>query len=255
MPSSPCTTALDEPQRDSLHFHIGEAEFSVGDFELYYRMHQRAGRAIKAVLEGAVDEAVRNEAAYRLARIHFQKDQAADALVALDRISGKVPVAIRDDVEFLRANVYMALGRPADAAGVLKRLQGAQSLTGFAAYNLGIALLQEGREPDAITQLDRAGQLSVSRRRSARDPRQVEHAARQADAGVHRLRARAAVLRSRAPRRAVLEPGAAERRLGGRLGAELRTRSRAVEHSRQARSSRTAPCRKRCWRCRMRTAS
>ena len=154
--------ALDEPQRDSLHFHIGEAQFSVGDFELYYRMHHRAGRAIKAVLDGAVDEAVRNEAAYRLARIHFQKDQAADALTALDRISGKVPVAIRDDVEFLRANVYMALGRPADATGVLKRLQGAQSLTGFAAYNLGIALLQEGREQDALAQLDRAGQLSVS---------------------------------------------------------------------------------------------
>jgi hypothetical protein len=153
---------VDEPQRDSLHFHIGEAEFSVGDFELYYRMHQRAGRAIKAVLEGAVDDAVRNEAAYRLARIHFQKDQAADALVALDRISGKVPVAIREDVEFLRANVYMALGRPADASSVLKRLQGAQSLAGFAAYNLGIAMLQEGREQDAITQLDRAGQLKLS---------------------------------------------------------------------------------------------
>jgi hypothetical protein len=153
---------VDEPQRDSLQFHIGEAEFSVGDFELYYRMHRRAGRAIKAVLEGAVDEAVRNEAAYRLARIHFQKDQAADALLALDRISGKVPVAIRDDVEFLRANVYMALGRPVDAAAVLKRLQGAQSLTGFAAYNLGIALLQEGHEQDAIAQLDKAGQLSVS---------------------------------------------------------------------------------------------
>lgn len=152
---------LDEPQRDSLHFHIGEAEFSVGDFELYYRMHRRAGRAIKAVLEGAVDEAVRNEAAYRLARIHFQKDQAADALEALDRIGGKVPVAIRDDVEFLRANVYMALGRPEEAAAVLKRLQGAQSLSGFAAYNLGIALLQEGREQDAIAQLDRAGQLSL----------------------------------------------------------------------------------------------
>ena len=153
---------VDEPQRDSLQFHIGEAEFSVGDFELYYRMHLRAGRAIKAVLEGAVDESVRNEAAYRLARIHFQKDQAADALLALDRISGKVPVAIRDDVEFLRANVYMALGRPADAAQVLKRLQSAQSLTGFAAYNLGIAMLQEGREQDAILQLDKAGQLGVS---------------------------------------------------------------------------------------------
>src|SRR5262245_61732082 len=51
---------LDEPQLDSLHYHIGRAEFSVGDFELYYRMHHRAGRAIKAVLEGNVDELVRN---------------------------------------------------------------------------------------------------------------------------------------------------------------------------------------------------
>lgn len=153
---------VDEPQRDSLHFHIGEAEFSVGDFELYYRMHHRAGRAIKAVLEGAVDENVRNEAAFRLARIHFQKDQASDALLALDRIDGKVPEQIVEDVQFLRANVYMALGRPGEAAGVLKRLQGAESLTGFAEYNLGIALLQEERKHEAIQQLDRAGQLSVT---------------------------------------------------------------------------------------------
>ena len=37
---------LDEPQLDSLHYHFGEAQFSVGDFELSYRMHHRAGRAI-----------------------------------------------------------------------------------------------------------------------------------------------------------------------------------------------------------------
>src|SRR5690242_5891697 len=153
---------LDEPQLDTLHYNINEAEFSVGDFELYYRMHHRAGRAIKAVLEGAVDEQVRNEAAFRLARIHFQKDQASDALNALDRINGKIPERIADDVEFLRANVYMALGRPSDAAAVLKRLQGAKSLTGFAEYNLGIALLQQDQKPAAILQLDKAGQLSVT---------------------------------------------------------------------------------------------
>src|SRR2546427_3959238 len=69
---------LDEPRLDTLHFHINDAEFSVGDFELNYRMHQRAGRAIKAVLEGAVDESVPNEAAYRLAPIQFPKDQLRD---------------------------------------------------------------------------------------------------------------------------------------------------------------------------------
>src|SRR5216110_620750 len=113
---------LDQPELDTLHYHINDAEFSVGDFELNYRMHHRAGRAIKAVLEGAVDEAVRNEAAFRLARIHFQKDQLDDAQNALGRIHGVVPAQIRDDVEFLRANIDMATGRPGDAVKVLQQV-------------------------------------------------------------------------------------------------------------------------------------
>src|SRR5512136_557523 len=109
---------VDEPQLDSLQYHIRQADFSVGDFELRYRMHLRAARAIKAVLDADVEQPVKNEAAYRLARI-----------------------------EFLRANVYLALGRPADAVEVLKRVQSAEALKGFAAYNLGIALLQAGHSP------------------------------------------------------------------------------------------------------------
>jgi tetratricopeptide (TPR) repeat protein len=152
---------LDEPGLDTLHYHINDAEFSVGDFELNYRMHQRAGRAIKAVLEGAVDEAVRNEAAFRLARIHFQKGQFDDAQNALARIQGTVPAQIRDDVEFLQANVYLATGRPSDAVKVLEQLQSDESLAGFVAYNLGIALLQDGRPQEAIEQLDKAGRLAA----------------------------------------------------------------------------------------------
>jgi hypothetical protein len=150
---------VDEPQLDSLHHHIDQAEFSVGDFELHYRMHHRAGRAIKAVLEAEVDEAVRNEAAYRLARIHFQKNQPDEALHALERVSGRIPESIRGDVEFLRANVYMATGRPNDAVDVLRRLQGSEGLKGFSAYNLGIALMQDGRPLEAVQQLDRAGRV------------------------------------------------------------------------------------------------
>src|SRR5262245_46510276 len=153
---------VDEPQLDSLNYHLGQAEFSVGDFELNYRMHLRAGRAIRAVLEGNVEESVRNEAAFRLARIHFQKGQPQDALEALERIHGKVPDPIRNEVEFLRANVYLALGRPADAVEVLKGLQNAAGLSGFSAYNLGIALLQSGHSTEALQQLDRAGQLKAA---------------------------------------------------------------------------------------------
>jgi tetratricopeptide (TPR) repeat protein len=152
---------LDEPQLDTLHYHINNAEFSVGDFELDYRMHQRAGRAIKAVFEGAVGEAVRNEAAFRLARIHFQKGQFDDALEALARIKGTVPEEIKGDLEFLRANVYMATGQPGQAVKVLTQLKSNERLVGFVAYNLGIALLQDGRPQEAIEQLDKAGQLQA----------------------------------------------------------------------------------------------
>src|SRR5262249_44370013 len=152
----------DAPRLDTLHHHIHDAEFSVGDFELSYRMHLRAGRAIKAVLEGAVDEAVRNEAAFRLARIHFQKDQLDDAQQALARIQGAVPGQIHSDVAFLRANLAMATGHPGDAVKVLEPLRGDADLAGFVAYNLGIALLQDGRQKEAIEQLDKAGQLPAA---------------------------------------------------------------------------------------------
>jgi tetratricopeptide (TPR) repeat protein len=80
-------------------------------------------------------------------------------LRALDRIDGKIPDGIRDDIEFLWANVHLAQGKPADSFDVLKRLQGSQRFGGFAAYNLGIAYLQDGQRQLALEQLDRAGQI------------------------------------------------------------------------------------------------
>src|SRR5581483_3200131 len=107
------------------------------------------------------DESVRNEAAFRLARIYFQKGQLNDAMHALQRIQGTVPPQIVDDVEFLRANILMATGQPSEAVKVLKQLRSGEDLAGFVAYNLGIALLEDGRQQEAIEQLDNAGQLSA----------------------------------------------------------------------------------------------
>ena len=150
---------LDEPKRDTLYYHINQAEFAVGDFELAYRMHQRAGRAIKAVIEGNVAEPVRNEAIFRLARIYFYKNQPVNALYAVNRISGVVPPKIRDDLAFLRAQIFMANGQFAKAARILKDLQGEKSLEGFSTYNLGVALLREGKKTEGRGYLDRTGQI------------------------------------------------------------------------------------------------
>ncbi len=150
--------AVDEPERDTLHYHVGQAEFDVGDFELAYRMHQRAGRAFKAVIEGNVEEPVRNEAIFRLARLYFQKDQPVNARDAVGSIRGAVPPGIRGDLEFLRAQIHMANGSFAEAARILTDLRDAKGLEGFAGYNLGIALIKDGKEPEGRRYLDRTGQ-------------------------------------------------------------------------------------------------
>ncbi|MEJ2135829.1 MAG: hypothetical protein P8X86_11355 [Desulfofustis sp.] len=150
---------LDEPKLDTLYYHVNHAEFAVGDFELEYRMHLRAGRAIKAVIEGNVAEPVRNEAIFRLAKIYLQKDQPVNALYAVERIHGAVPQNIRDDLAFLRAQIFMANGRFSKAVQILRDLRDAESLKGFNTYNLGISLLLDGNKQEGHRYLDITGQI------------------------------------------------------------------------------------------------
>jgi hypothetical protein len=152
---------LDDPNLDPLHFQINHANFSVGDFELSYRMNQRAGRAIKAVLEGNVAPSIRNEAAFRLARIYVQKDDPQSALRTIEKISGKIPDKIVDDELFLRAQIYMLNGKFEDAINILQDLQNSKDYRGFATYNLGIALIQNGQELKGYAQLDKTGLLNA----------------------------------------------------------------------------------------------
>ncbi|MDH5738366.1 MAG: hypothetical protein OEZ23_08640, partial [Gammaproteobacteria bacterium] len=153
---------LDEPGLGSLEYHIGEAEFSVGDFELSYRMHKRAGRAIEAVIEGNVDEETRNTGIYRLAKIYFQKNQPVNALHVIERIEGALPGELKAETVFLEGQINIANGRFARAVELLKKVEGEESVVGFAAYNLAIALMQVGEEKKGLLKLEQVGSINTA---------------------------------------------------------------------------------------------
>ena len=150
---------VDEPESDALWYQMADAELSLGDLELNYRMDHRAVLAIQSVIKESVDERISNAAAYRLARMHFRKGQDQDALRALDHMSGKVSADSRDDVASLRASVYLAMEWPEPAIPVLEKLLKSKEYGAFAAYNLGIAYLQGDLRTEAYKQLDRAGKF------------------------------------------------------------------------------------------------
>jgi len=151
--------ALDEPELDSLNWHRGQAEFAVGDLELYYRMHQRAGRAIEAVLGKNVPQSDRNEAAFRLARLYYRRQDYVNALHAIELIKGEVPEKIRSDEAFMRAQIYVSVGKFNDAITILKKLKGDDAYRGYIEYNLAMAYLQTAQTESAIAMLDELGQL------------------------------------------------------------------------------------------------
>ena len=171
---------LDESTLDPFHQHLGQAEFSVGDFELQYRMNQRAGKAIQAVLGGGVDVAIRNQAAYSLARLFYKKNDPQSTLYALDLIlddveksryeekyslnvlRGKEPETFETDVAYLRALASIDTGQFGEAVKLLQKLKKEPSLKGYVAYNLGIALIQNGQEKEGLIVLDELGRLETS---------------------------------------------------------------------------------------------
>ena len=153
--------ALDEPGLDSFHWHRGQAEFSVGDLELYYRMHQRAGRAIEAVLANNVSESERNEAAFRLARLYYRKQDYVNALHAIELVKGEVPKKIRSDETFLRAQIYVSVGKFSDAIKLLKTIKSDNAYAGYIEYNLAMAYLQTSQTELAIAMLDELGKIST----------------------------------------------------------------------------------------------
>ncbi len=172
--------ALDEPKLDSFNKHITQAEFSVGDLELQYRMNQRAGRAIQAVLGEGIDLAIRNQAALALARVFYKKNDPTSTLYALDLIRkepdksrykekysldvlrGKEPETFQTEVAYLRALASIETGQFSKAATILQSIQGEKILKGFVLYNLGIALIQSGKEKQGLDVLDKLGKKEFS---------------------------------------------------------------------------------------------
>ena len=170
---------LDESDLDPFHEHLGQAEFTVGDIELQYRMSKRAGKAIQAVLGEGIDAVTRNQAALALARVFYKKNEPASTLYALDLIldddgksryekkyalnvlRGEEPETFDTDVAYLRALASIDTGQFGVAVEILQSLRGEESIKGFVLYNLGIALIQNEQEEEGLLVLDELGRLET----------------------------------------------------------------------------------------------
>jgi predicted negative regulator of RcsB-dependent stress response/chorismate mutase len=136
----------------------------VDEIELAYRMSQRAGNAVRAVLGDDIDQAGRNRAAFDLAQIYYDKQQYDYAIYALQLIRGELFYPFKQDVEFLQAQVAARQGKFEQAEKLLNTLKSDQRYSAYATFNLGHILLEQGRAEEGYAQLAEVGNFKTQDR-------------------------------------------------------------------------------------------
>ncbi|HEY2684444.1 MAG TPA: tetratricopeptide repeat protein [Steroidobacteraceae bacterium] len=139
-----------------------EAELLLGGLYLSLGEHIEAGRIFQELLNKSTTQAVRNRAWFYLGKVWYQRDYFDEATKALHEVSDKIDPRINAERYMLLAQIDMKQGRYDDAIAALSNWHGAPDWTAYAQFNLGVALVRKNRLPEAITYLDRVGQITTN---------------------------------------------------------------------------------------------
>lgn len=134
-----------------------EYQWRLADNYLGFGMRDRAEEIYRNLAATAPDAKRIGQANLQLAEFDYERGYNAEARATLYRMREKLPPELVPDWQDLLGRVLMADGRYGEAADALLKDGGEQSE--FTRYNLGIALLNDGRTVQGQTVLDRVGTL------------------------------------------------------------------------------------------------
>ena len=144
--------------------HEHEAQLLLGGLYLGLGLHNEAGARFEKLLTPDVPAGVRNRAWYYLAQIWYDRGYLDRAEHALRQIQGRLPGSLEPEREHLLANVLIRQGHYDEAVQLLSHWRGPPDWMAYAQFNLGVALVREGRTAEADAHLTAVGKLK------SRDP-------------------------------------------------------------------------------------
>src|SRR5437660_1299521 len=137
--------------------HAEEAQLLEGGLYLTLGMHNEAGERFERLLTNDVPTGVRNRAWFYLAQVWYARGYLERADAALRKVNGRMSPELEAQKELLFGNVLMHEGRYDEAIRLLAGWRGPLIWSAYARFNLGVALVRNGRLDDAENgQLDEA---------------------------------------------------------------------------------------------------
>ena len=138
-----------------------EAELLLGGLYLSLGEHVEAGRIFEALLNKNTSEFVRNRAWFYLGKVWYQRGYLEESERALRQVSDKMDPRINAERYMLLAQLMMRQARYDEAIAALGSWHGPPDWTAYAQFNLGVALVRRDRLAEAITYLDRIGNMQT----------------------------------------------------------------------------------------------
>ena len=126
---------------------------------LSFGMPQRAEVIYREEIANAKDPLSVARARLRLADFYYQRAYYQQASSELSTVRAQLPNELLIDWQDLQSRVLLAQGRYGEAADILTQASSGE-MTNFMRYNLGVALINDGRVGQGVNVLDRVGRLS-----------------------------------------------------------------------------------------------
>ncbi len=142
--------------------HTAESQLLLGGLYLSLGLHNEAGVRFEKLLTPDVPVGVRNRAWFYLAQVWYARGYLDRTEQALRQVQGKLPAQLEAQRTHLLANVLLRQGRFDEAVQLLKDWRGSPDWVAYAQFNLGVALVREGKVDEADAILASVGELGTA---------------------------------------------------------------------------------------------
>jgi len=139
--------------------HSEEAELLLGGLYLSYGHHLRAAEIFEELLADNVKPDVRDRTWFFLAKIWQQRGYLSESATALANIKGELPSSMEAERQMLKAQLHIENGEHDDAIALLGSWTDKTEWSSYARFNLGVAMVRNGRVNSAAQILDELGRL------------------------------------------------------------------------------------------------
>lgn len=151
------TTLLVEEDMGRIPDHAAEAELLRGGLYLSYGLHTQAGEIFERLLATNPKPEVRDRAWFFLGKARFQRGYFEEAGRAFAKAGSNLKVEMEAERDSLQAQVDIAGGDLSKAEKIIDQWEGPVEWSLYAAYNLGVALIRNGRMDEAAIYLNKVG--------------------------------------------------------------------------------------------------